>query len=116
VRLGGSDGARAELGRWLAIAGAGVIFAVAAWAVYLPTSDHYSPTAVGTVNRVNAAAAIGVAILVYSIVVLLARMLARFARVPAWAAAAGVSSAVLALGFGYVERSALDAGAWDAAA
>jgi len=75
-RLPRSDTARAELGQWLAIAGTGALVALTAWAVYVPAPDHYSPSAVGTVNRMNAAAAIGIVILVYSCLVLLARMLA----------------------------------------
>lgn len=41
---------RAEIGRWLAIAGAGALVA-ASWAVYPPVTDHYVPTTTGTVNR-----------------------------------------------------------------
>jgi len=44
-RLPRGERARAELGRWLAIALAGAALAAAAWAVYLPASDHYSPSA-----------------------------------------------------------------------
>jgi hypothetical protein len=110
------EGVRAELGRWLAIAGAGVLVALAAWAVYVPAPDHYSPTALGTVNRMNAGAAIGVAILVYSCIVLLMSMLALCARLRGSVAALGATALALALGGAYVRQSTADARAWDAAA
>jgi hypothetical protein len=114
--LRGGEGNPAELGHWLGIAGAGALVAVAAWAVYVPAPDHYSPAALGTVNRVNAAAGIGIAILVYSCLVLLARILAGLLRLPASAAALGASVAALVLCGTYVVRSTADARAWDAAA
>jgi hypothetical protein len=110
------EGVRAELGRWLAIAGAGVLVALAAWAVYVPAPDHYSPTALGTVNRMNAGAAIGIVILVYSCIVLLMRMLALCVRWGGSVAALGATALALALGGAYVRQSTADARAWDAAA
>jgi hypothetical protein len=98
------------------IAGAGALVAVAAWSVYVPAPDHYSPTPVGTVNRMNAAAAIGIAILVYSCLVLLARMLTRLLRLPAAVAGLGAAAAALVLGAAYLEQTAADGRVWDAAA
>src|SRR5271165_4522196 len=111
----GSD-ERAELGRWLAIAGAGALVALAAWSVYVPAPDHYLPTEVGTVNRTNAGAAIGIALLVYACLVLLVGMLAARLRVRAGLAALALCAAVLALGGAYVAQTSRDARAWDAAA
>jgi len=107
---------RAELGRWITIAVAGAALAAAAWAMYLPASDHYSPSAAGTVNRVNALATIGVAVLVYGFLVLLGRLLARLARLPETAGAAIAAVLAVALCATYLQRSASDARAWDAAA
>jgi hypothetical protein len=107
---------RSELRRWLTIAGAGAVVALAAWSVYVPAPDHYSPTPVGTVNRMNAPAAIGITILVYSCLVLLGRMLARLLRLPAAVAGLGAAAAALGLGAAYVERTAADTRAWDASA
>jgi hypothetical protein len=115
-RLPDRDGTRAQLGLWLAIAGAGALAALAAWAVYVPASDHYAPTAAGTVNRMNAAAAIGIAVLVYACIVLGARMLTRVAHLTASAAPAAAAAVALALATGYVARSLADARPWDAAA
>jgi hypothetical protein len=115
LRLPGGDGTRAELGLWLAIAGAGALAALAAWAVYVPATDHYAPSAAGTVNRMNAAAGIGIAVLVYACIVLGARMLGRLARAPV-SAAAIATAAALVLAVGYVARSLGDARPWDRAA
>jgi hypothetical protein len=115
-RLPAADAARPELARWLAIAGAGALIAVASWIVYVPATDHYSPGAAGTVNRVNAAAAIGIAVLVYSSLVLLARLLTRLLRLPAAAGGLLAVAATVALGGAYLERTATDARAWDTAA
>jgi hypothetical protein len=116
LRLPGGHPARRELGRWLAGAGAGGLVALAAWAVYVPATDHYTPTAAGTVNRMNAAAAIGIALLVYSCIVLGSRVLGRLMRVPSSAASSTVAVLTLALAGGYLARSLADARPWDAAA
>jgi hypothetical protein len=116
LRLPLGDRTRAELGRWLAIAGVGAAAALAAWAVYVPATDHYAPSPAGTVNRMNAAAAIGIAVLLYSCIVLSARMLVRLTRLTASGGAFVVGAAALALGAGYLARSLADARAWDAAA
>jgi len=115
LRLPHADPARAELGRWLAIAAAGALVAISGWAVYVPASDHYTPGASGTINRMNALAAIGIAILVYAALVLLTRLLARPTRLSASVASIALAAGVLALGAGYLQRSAADARAWDAA-
>lgn len=115
-RLARGSIARVELGQWLRLAGAGALVAGAAWSVYIPASDHYAPTAVGTVNRINAGAAIGIAILVYSCLVLLARMLVLLVPLPRAAPALVATLAAFALGSAYLSRTAADARAWDAAA
>jgi hypothetical protein len=116
ARMAPEDEARGELGRWLAIAAAGALAAMAAWAVYVPASDDYVPTASGTVNRMNAAAAIGIAVLVYAAAVLLVRILGRRLRAPSQARAAVVASVTLVLAGAYVVRSRADACPWDLAA
>jgi hypothetical protein len=115
-RLPAGDAARSELGWWLAIAAAGVVVAIAAWSVYVPAPDHYSPSAAGTVNRVNALAAIGIALLTYSFLMLLGTLAVRLLRLPAAAGAAVAGGLAIALCAAYVHRTAADARAWDAAA
>ena len=116
LRMAPGDAARAELGRWLAIAAAGALAALAAWAIYVPASDHYLPSAAGTVNRINAAAAIGVAVLVYASIVMLVKLLVRLVRVPSSLASVAAATVALALAGAYVARSLGDARPWDAAA
>jgi hypothetical protein len=115
-RLPSGDPVRTELGRWLAIAGVGALVAIAGWAVYLPASDHYSPSAPNTVNRMNLAAAIGIVLVLYSCLALLVRMFTRLARWSESTAALAVMAAALALGVLFVGRTVSDAHAWDAAA
>ena len=79
-RLRRDASARLELGRWLALAAAGCALAAAAWAVYVPAPAHYSPSAAGTVNRVNALAGIGIALLVFSVLMLVGAPLPTRAR------------------------------------
>jgi len=118
LRLSAGEQVRADLGRWLAIAGAGTLVAIASWAVYVPGPDHYAPTLDGTVNRMNAAAAVGVVIVVYAAVMLLACMLARLLGSSARVVAPGSLSLALALALGgaYLGRTAADVRVWDAAA
>ncbi|HLL91621.1 MAG TPA: hypothetical protein VK252_01685, partial [Solirubrobacteraceae bacterium] len=107
---------RADLVRWLGIAGAAALVAAASWALYVPAPQHYAPSAAGTVNRVNTAAAVGLAILLYAGIVLLARMLCRLGRAPSGLAALGIVAAALGLAGAYLGRAESDARAWDAAA
>ncbi|MFI4985559.1 MAG: hypothetical protein ACHQAV_06205 [Solirubrobacterales bacterium] len=115
-RLASSDALRAQLGGWLAVAGAGAVLAVAAWSVYVPAPAHYSPTAAGTVNRMNALAAIGIVIAVYSCLLLLVSMVGRLLRFPRAAVAPAAAALAVALGAAYLRQTAADARAWDAAA
>lgn len=56
----------AELRRWRLLLCLGVTLAVAGWIPILPADAYYNPMTAGLGNRVNAAAAIGVVIFVYS--------------------------------------------------
>lgn len=95
---------RARDRRWLAIAGAGLLVAVAAWAVYVPADYIYSPTSPGTGNRVNGLAAIGIAVFLYAAAMLITRR----ARV--------ALAIAIAIGAGYVYRIERDARSWNRAA
>ena len=106
------DEARPVLGRWIAMAGAGVLIAAATWVLYIPADPYYSPTTPGVGNRVNVMAAVGVVIGVYAVVVLGATLL--FRGLPGWKRAASSLSvavaAVLAIGYAADVRS--DQQAW----
>jgi hypothetical protein len=64
----------------------------------------------------NAAAAIGIAVLVYASAVLAVRMLGRLVRARPPACSAALAAAALALTGAYAARSLADARPWDAAA
>ena len=128
------DPAREALARWLVGGGVGLLLAAAAWAIYIPGIDHYSPGALGTGNRVNGLAGIGVVILLYSAAMLLGTLLSRASarargRVGARAgwrlgarARGQVLASVVALGFslflgaGYLRRVSADSALWDRSA
>jgi hypothetical protein len=105
-----------ELGGWLAIAGAGALASLAAWAVYVPATNHYAPSLAGTVNRMNAGAGLGIAVILYACIVLAARVLARIARVREPAVSLVIGAVSLALLGAYLSRVAADARSWDTAA
>jgi hypothetical protein len=109
-------GSRDALRRWLARASAGAALAGAGWAVYVPATDHYLPTAAGPVNRVNALAALGLVLLVYATLALLCQLGVRLLRVRGPASAFAAPLVALAVCAAYLQRSASDARAWDRAA
>jgi hypothetical protein len=122
VLLPRGDPARAALARWLLAGGAGLLLAAAAWAIYIPGIDHYSPGALGTGNRVNGLAGIGVVILLYSAAMLLGTLLSRASgRVSSGARIQAVASVAafgfsLFLGAGYLRRVSADSALWDRSA
>lgn len=95
---------RARDRRWMVLAGAGLLVAVAAWAVYVPADYIYSPSSPGTGNRVNALAGIGVAVFLWAAAMLIVRRVELALVV------------TVAWGVGYVNHIAADARAWDRAA
>jgi hypothetical protein len=123
-RLPASDAVRPVLRRWLSIAVVGSIVAAAAWAVYLPAIDYYSPGSAGTGNRVNGMAGVGVVLFLYSTGVLFAALLWRLLRPTDWgrrlaawplSPVAAVVLGALVLGGGYVRHARSDARVWNEA-
>jgi hypothetical protein len=123
-RLPARDPVRPVLRRWLAIAVIGSVVAAAAWAVYLPAIDYYSPGSAGTGNRVNGMAGVGVVLFLYSTGVLLAALLWRLLtptdwgrRLAAWplSPVAAVVLGTLVLGAGYARHARRDARVWNEA-
>jgi hypothetical protein len=66
-----SGAVRAELGRWLVVAGGGVVAIAAGYIAYVPSASYYVPGAQGLGNRVNALAAPGFIVLLYALAVLI---------------------------------------------
>ena len=71
------DAVRAQLRRWLLIASAGFVAIGAAYTIFIPADFYYSPVTQGIGNRVNAAAALGFAVVLYSLAVLVALLVVR---------------------------------------
>ena len=81
--LPAGDVVRTQLRRWLLIAAAGFVTIGAAYTIFVPGDFYYSPLAQGIGNRVNAAAALGFALVFYSLAVILALLLMRALRIDA---------------------------------
>ena len=115
-RLARGDPLRAVLARWLVFASGGFVATWTAWAVFVPGHPYYSPGTQGVGNRVNVLAAIGIVVLLYSLIVIAVAVVGRalglggsVAPLVAWAAA-------LVVGASYLAHVRTDARAWDAAA
>jgi len=87
--LPAGDAVRTQLRRWLLIATAGFVTIGASYTIFIPGDFYYSPLAHGIGNRVNAAAALGFALVFYALAVLLALLVVRALRVDAAVPTAG---------------------------
>ena len=100
--------------RWLlALGGAGLLVAVAGWAMLSVADDFYSPAAVGVGNRINALARLGiVAAVVASAQIAATLVLSRRPRIrqqfTPWLAVVLVA----VVGAGYLGKLGADRGAW----
>ena len=118
LRLPAGDVVRVQLRRWLIIAGIGLGAIGAAYSVFVPGDFYYRPLARGIGNRVNAAAAIGFVVVIYSVVVLMALVAVRPFRIRRQvAAAAGIAAAAtVVLAAVYVSTVQADSSAYAEAA
>jgi hypothetical protein len=92
--LPSGDVVRHELRRWLLIATAGFATIGAAYSIFIPGDFYYWPLAHGIGNRANAAAGLGFAIVLYSLLVLFALIVVRALRLkPAVGTAAAMAFA-----------------------
>jgi hypothetical protein len=100
------------LRRWLIAFWTGVVVAALGWVLYIPANPYYQNISPGVGNRTNGLAAIGVVIVIYSAIALLATLLTQRARrVSQMAAFLTVAFAVpLVIGYGHDIRS--DQRAW----
>jgi hypothetical protein len=115
LRLSEDDPLRATLRRWLGIGACAVFVIAVGYVMFVPgPSGDYEPPGAGITERNNVLAAFGWAILVWSLVVIAASLVARAVRRPAAAGAvAGVLLAFIAVG--YVIRIDGDKAAWASA-
>lgn len=104
------DPVRAELRRWLAVAGAGVLVIAAGYAIIAPANPFFVPLTPGTANRINGVPGLGFVMLVYALAMLLG-VLALGARGRAALPAIALS---LVLAVGYVVRLRESEAAWAA--
>jgi hypothetical protein len=100
---------------WLALATAGLVVTASAWVMYLPADAYYRPTQVGIGNRINALAAIGLVLVVYSAVRVGARLVTQGVSSGPIVASALTSVVAVILLLGYVRESRADARIWDSA-
>jgi hypothetical protein len=116
-RLPRGDPVGRELQRWLSVGLAAVCAIAAGYAIFVPADPNtYAPLMPGQGNRINGLAAIGFVLLIYSVVMLAATLVARRAR-PRREWSAGVALAVaLVLGWGWLQRIDEHADAWDRSA
>ena len=112
------DVVRDALRRWLFIAGAGFATIGAAYAIFIPGDFYYWPLAHGIGNRVNAAAALGFAIVIYSLIVLAALLIVRALRIRAalTTATAIAVAASVALGASFISTIHSDGRPYESAA
>jgi hypothetical protein len=96
----------------LALTGGGVLAVVAAYLPYLPADDYYSPYGTESLNRVNAGATLGYALLVYGLILTVALLLVRTPMRVLAVSTIGVG--IVASGYIGLLRS--DAALWDRAA
>ena len=102
------DPLRAQLRRWLLVAGGGVLVVGAGYAMIAPADPFFVPLTPGTANRVNGVPAFGFVIVVYALAMLLGLLLLGARRAAALPAIA--LSAALALA--YVVRLSESEAAW----
>jgi hypothetical protein len=114
-RLPYADPVRRTILRWILLAVGAMIWAWAAWAVFVPAASWYAPGLLGVGNRVNALASIGVVIAIYATIMLFISIIGRLLHARGSAMTALGLSAVVALGVGYVRGIDHDKASWDLA-
>lgn len=88
---------------WLLLGLGGAAVIVVGWAIFVPTDPYYTPTVYGFTNRVNALAAVGLAMFLYAAAGVIGTLVGRLRpRTPVLAVAVTVAITVV-LGGSYVK-------------
>jgi len=113
LRFGRADAQfRRRLILGLALIGGGVLATTAAYLPYLPADIYYGPYGTEELNRVNAGATIGYAVLVYGLILTVALIVFRSSPLVLLVCAIGVGI----VGSGYIGLFRSDLSLWDRAA
>jgi hypothetical protein len=115
-RLAPGSPARAELGRWLLLAGAGAVAVLASYALLVPADGHYLPLAPGVNNRINLLAALPYAVLVVALAMLAGTLALGRGERSATGPALLATGLCAVVGAGWLHRTIDDRRAWDRAA
>lgn len=115
-RLAKADPARRELRRWLVVAAAALVATAAGYAAFVPGEARYDPLGPGVGNRINIFAAIGIVLLVFALLRLVAEIVARVVPRSRRVASAAVAAGCVAIAIGYVAQLEADKSAWASAA
>ncbi len=113
VRRTGDAAIRRDLVRWLLVACAGALVAIAGWAMLSAADAYYSPEQAGVGNRVNLLAGIGLPVLAMGLLGLVSTL--TFAAVPherRWAGALLTLLITAVLAAAYLNRVETDRGVW----
>lgn len=104
------------LRNWLLLGAGGFAVAVLGWVILVPADPYYTPQIWGVSNRINGLAGIGLVILVYAAIGVIAELIARVARKGPSATSLVISiSLALLLGAGYLSVIRHHNGIWNAA-
>ncbi|MET0557131.1 MAG: hypothetical protein ABW065_00460 [Solirubrobacterales bacterium] len=103
------------LPRWLALGAAGLVVAVLGWAMFIPADPYYTPSVLGSTNRVNAIACLGVVILVYAAIGTGVTLAAELFKPGRRVASAAIVALALMLGAAYVHTLERHSDIWNAA-
>jgi hypothetical protein len=104
-----------DLRCWLLLGASGLAVAVLGWVIFIPADPYYTPVIWGLTNRVNGLSGIGLVIIVYSAVGVLAQVLAMALRRAETTVLIVTGCLALALGAGYVSVIRRHTGIWNSA-
>ena len=116
ARYSSDEGLRRDLLRWLAVAGVGLVFAVAGWLMLAPADDYYVPLQAGIGNRINAASATGIVVVLVAMITVASLVAFQGAELQRLRAPAVLTALLgVAVAAGYLAHVGRDRGAYERA-